>query len=80
MPQDGPHPEVMPNSGSGVGFHGLDFIYYNPLITFKKKFKYGNVENFKTLMSYIFEKLYNKEFTNIQLFSKLRFLVIYIHY
>ena len=22
-PQDGPHPEVIPNGGSGVGFHGL---------------------------------------------------------
>ena len=22
--QDGPYPEVMPNGGSGVGFHGLD--------------------------------------------------------
>ena len=23
-PQDGPHPEVMPNGGSGMGFHGLE--------------------------------------------------------
>ena len=23
-PQDGSHPEVIPNGGSGVGFHGLE--------------------------------------------------------
>ena len=24
LPQGGPHPEVMPNGGSRVGFHGLE--------------------------------------------------------